>query len=137
MRWARPIALCLLLCSLSLLSAQEAPSFSTETEPLSPSVSQRLRALAETLKQATTGSRDDLELLLQELQTVSSGLEESLTSVDALEKDSASMKASYKTCSSSLMSSIESEEKERRAKKTWRTAAAVEAAVIAVLVLVK
>lgn len=128
----------LLLCySLSASAQVELSPPQSSLEPLadsmtSPSVSERLRSLAERLKQLTTDSQSDLVLLLQEREMLYSELLALETSAKDSERDLLSMRTSTESLSNSLRNSIESERREALRKRLWRGATGVSLIVIVV-----
>ncbi len=99
MRWVRLLVVaCFCVCGASSW-AQEPPSpqatSSLEATETPQSVSQRLRAIAERLQTATNDSRDDLELLLTELELLYSELRDLQVLASDSESDLESMRALY------------------------------------------
>ena len=125
---------CFLCLSLSL-SAQELSSPVPASVELGPSVSERLRLLAQRLRELSTGSLSDLDQLDSERHMLLSALQEIQTQASASEADLALSKSSITDLLLLLTNSQEQEQKERHAKQAWRSVAIV-SAVVTVLVTV-
>lgn len=140
MRW-KSLFVAICFCVLGALSwAQELPSpqvtSSLEVIETSPSVSQRLRVIAERLQTATNDSRDDLEILLSELELLYSELRDLQVLASGSESDLESMKALYATCSQSLTSSIKEVERLQKWNRRWKIASGVLTVLSAILLLI-
>jgi|GEM_PF-6553467 len=127
---------CLSSVSLSAQEPESPISEETESETPQPMLSQRLRSLAERLKQATTDSRDDLNALLQERAMLFDELTLLQTEANESEKDLLSLKTSTQKLSQSLMSSINEGESYRLSRNRWRTGALIEGGILVIEVLV-
>ena len=141
MRWKSRFVflLCFLLAFCAFSWAQEPPSpqatSSLEATETPPSVSQRLRAIAERLQAATNGSRDDLEILLSELELLYSELKDLQVLASGSESDLESMRALYETCSRSLTNSIKEAERLQKWNRRWKIASGALTILSAVLLL--
>lgn len=141
MRWKSRFAflLCFLLALCAFSWAQEPPSpqatSSLEATETPQSVSQRLRAIAERLQTATNDSRDDLEILLSELELLYSELKDLQVLASDSESDLESMKALYATCSQSLTNSIKEVERLQKWNRRWKIASGALTILSAVLLL--
>jgi len=137
MKWRKTLlVLSFAWCLFSLsLSAQEPPSPTAAAQPSEqpqPTLSQKLRGLAERLKQATSESRGDLDALLTERQMLSGDLERLQTEASGLESDSRSMREFTSSLSTLLTNSIKREQATRRARNAWRIATLIAGSLVVV-----
>lgn len=139
MRW-KSLFVAICFCVLGALSwAQELPSpqvtSSLEVIETSPSVSQRLRVIAEHLQAATNDSQDDLEILLAESTQVLNELTLLQTEASASESEAASMKALYESCYNSRMNLITKMEHLEKWNKRWKIVSGALTVLSAILLL--